>query len=137
MLFIFKIACQFHFENWFLNDENDKQIHNHETKDSEYGIHSCIKPYINRYMGYNIKTMEMINHLSKEGKDSVEQSFTDSKTPSYAQITNYDDELFVPCFWKESKIVFVIILLLLRELNIKLFYSNFILFKLTIFYNTL
>ena len=120
-------------------DENDEHIHNHETKDSEYGIHSCIKPYIDRYMGYNIKTMEMINHLSKEGKDSVEQSFIDSKTPSYAQITNYikrmrekqkeiashivtlddieefvnkynrlpedDDELFVPCFWKESKIV--------------------------------
>ena len=37
----------------------------------------------------------------------------------------------------QKGLLFVIILLLLRELNIKLFYSNFILFKLTIFYNTL
>ena len=37
----------------------------------------------------------------------------------------------------QKGLLFVIILLLLRELNIKLFYSNFILFKLTIFYNTI
>ncbi len=37
----------------------------------------------------------------------------------------------------QKRLLFVIILLLLRELNIKLFYSNFILFKLTIFYNTI
>ncbi len=37
----------------------------------------------------------------------------------------------------QKGLLFVIILLLLREVNIKLFYSNFLLFKLTVFYNTI
>ena len=39
-------------------------MNTHETKETEYGIYSCIKPYIDRYMGFNIKTKEICINLN-------------------------------------------------------------------------
>jgi len=39
-----------------------KMMNKHETKETQYGIHSCIKPYIDRYMGFNIKIIHGLQY---------------------------------------------------------------------------
>ncbi len=102
---------------------------------------SDIEELGDRIFNNELDDEEEMNALVLEAEDEenqVEEPQTTQKEPQKKKRDKKERTLLkIHGIPGQKGLLFVILLLLLRELNIKLFYSNFILFKLTIFYNTL